>query len=134
VRIGELARAAEVSTRSLRYYEEQGLLDAYRTSGGHREYEDSDVVRVRTIQMLFTAGLPSRKIVDLLPFLDTGVATAEMTEHLQDEHERLNAQIAELEQARDRLAQIRQIAQDSTNGRPPAECVLAAGRVATLSR
>jgi DNA-binding transcriptional MerR regulator len=112
MRIGELARRAGVSVRSLRYYEEQGLVLADRTSGGHREYEESDVDRVVFVQCMFSAGLPSSAILHLLPFLDTGVATAAMRRRLDDEHDRIQQRIEELTVARDRLAGLRQVASE----------------------
>ncbi|PRY14699.1 MerR family transcriptional regulator [Kineococcus rhizosphaerae] len=126
MRIGELARRAGVSVRSLRYYEQQGLVPADRTSGGHREYAESDVPRVRFVQLLFSAGLPSRTVVQILPFLDTGVATPRMRGHLDDEHARLQARIDELTAARDRLADLREIAAQAAAGRAPEQCALEA--------
>lgn len=38
MRIGEVAKKAGVSVRALRYYEEQDLLPAERSSGGQRQY------------------------------------------------------------------------------------------------
>lgn len=67
MRIGELARRTNVSERSLRYYEAQGLLAADRTPGGHRDYPERAVDRVVLIQELFAAGLHSTKIAQLLP-------------------------------------------------------------------
>jgi DNA-binding transcriptional MerR regulator len=58
MRIGELSARSGVSTRSLRYYEKQGLLAARRESNGYREYDDAAVVRARTIQMLFGMDFP----------------------------------------------------------------------------
>ena len=55
MRIGEVARQAGVSTRALRYYEEQGLLASERTPSGQREYAASAVERVRLVQQFFTA-------------------------------------------------------------------------------
>jgi DNA-binding transcriptional MerR regulator len=49
-RIGEVAARLGVSTRTLRYYEELGLLDPTgRTSGGSRRYSERDVARLRRI-------------------------------------------------------------------------------------
>ncbi|MGK4584302.1 MerR family transcriptional regulator [Kitasatospora sp. HPMI-4] len=67
MRIGELSRLTGVSTRLLRYYEQQGLLQAERTSGGYREYGADAQVRVRQIRGLLTAGLPTRVIAEILP-------------------------------------------------------------------
>lgn len=125
MRIGELARRTGASVRSLRYYEEQGLVPSARTSGGHREYLESDVDRVRFVQLLFSAGLPSRAILQILPFLDTGVATPVMRARLDDEHDRIQGRIDELTDARDRLSQLRVAAAESAAGKPASECRLA---------
>jgi DNA-binding transcriptional MerR regulator len=122
LRIGELAERAGVSVRSLRYYEQQGLLESERTPGGHREYRESDVTRVRFMQMLYAAGMPSRRIIELLPFLDTGVATSTMLDHIDKESDRIRRQVEALRATHDRLARLRDIAADSVAGRPPDEC------------
>ena len=49
-RIGEVAEQAGVSTRTLRYYQELGLLDpAGHSPGGSRRYSTGDVARLRRI-------------------------------------------------------------------------------------
>ncbi|HEY3561440.1 MAG TPA: MerR family transcriptional regulator [Kribbella sp.] len=70
MRIGELADASGVSTRSLRYYEEQGLIRSSRTPGGWRDFDASMVERVVLIQHLLAAGLSSATIGELLPCLE----------------------------------------------------------------
>jgi DNA-binding transcriptional MerR regulator len=42
MRIGELARQAGVSTRTLRHYEGLGLLTPRRTANGYRDYADAE--------------------------------------------------------------------------------------------
>ncbi|MEU7482030.1 MerR family transcriptional regulator [Lentzea sp. NPDC042327] len=106
MRIGELARRTGVSERSLRYYEQQGLLAPTRTAGGHREYPDGAVDRVVRIQELFAAGLSSRKVFSLLPCLrdaDGGpseVATPRLVAELEDERARIDRMIADLRTTR----------------------------------
>ena len=52
-RIGEVAAETDVSTRTLRYYEELGLLTpSGHSPGGARRYSDDDVARVRRIREL----------------------------------------------------------------------------------
>jgi DNA-binding transcriptional MerR regulator len=52
-RIGEIAEAADVSTRTLRYYEELGLVaPSGHTPGGARRYSDADLARVLRIREL----------------------------------------------------------------------------------
>ena len=49
LRIGDVAARAGVSTRTLRYYDERGLLrPSGRTLGGERRYEASDLRRSAT--------------------------------------------------------------------------------------
>ncbi|WBB58309.1 MerR family transcriptional regulator [Streptomyces sp. WMMC500] len=106
MRIGEVARRSGVSVRALRYYEEQGLLTPTRTPGGQREYADDAVGRVGFIQQLYAAGLPSRRIAELLPCVDTGTTTAEQRAMLDAERARISKQIEEHTAALARLDEI----------------------------
>ena len=112
MKIGELARRTAVSERSLRYYEEQGLLEAQRTQGGHRTYADWAVDRVIHIQELFAAGLPSPEIRDLLPCMrdhDGGpaaTATPWLTAQLRTHRSRLDTRMAELQRTREVLDEV----------------------------
>ncbi|MCP2234639.1 DNA-binding transcriptional regulator, MerR family [Prauserella halophila] len=96
VRIGEIARRSGVSARALRYYEEQALLVPGRSPGGQREYTEDAVQRVRAIQQLYAAGLPSRRIAELLPCMDTDTTTDHQRAMLRAERDRIRAQIDEL--------------------------------------
>ncbi|MFF9690589.1 MerR family transcriptional regulator [Streptomyces sp. NPDC014623] len=103
MRIGELADRAGVSTRALRYYEEQGLLHSSRTAGGQRVYPQSAEDRVRLIRELYTAGLTSRVIAALLPAIDARRVGPELLARLLDERARTTAKVAELQAAGRRL-------------------------------
>ena len=109
MRIGELARRTGVSERSLRYYEQQGLLASDRTTGGHRDYPDRAVDRVIRIQELFAAGLNSRTIARILPCMrdtDGGpseIATPQLVADLTAERDRIDRMMAELANSRDVL-------------------------------
>ncbi|MET7280740.1 MerR family transcriptional regulator [Kribbella sp. NPDC005582] len=120
MRIGELARRAGVSTRALRYYEEQGLLASERTASDQRVYAEAAVERVRLIQQLFTAGLPSRTIVRLMPSIETGDASPESFELLAAERDRITTAMAELAAARDALDRMVAIANHPTPEHCPA--------------
>lgn len=114
MRIGEVARQAGVSTRALRYYEEQGLLSSERTHSGQRDYPASAVERVRLLQQFFTAGVPSRTITQLLPCVDTGHGSPESFALLAAERDRITATISDLAAARDALDRIIDIAHHPT--------------------
>lgn len=103
MRIGELAAQSGVSVRALRYYEEQGLLEADRSGSGQRRYPASAAERVQLIQMLYAAGLSSRTIAELLPCVESKVSTPESRARLAAERDRIDAQIAALTRTRDRL-------------------------------
>lgn len=120
MRIGDLAAGTGVSVRSLRYYEEQGLLVADRTASGQRTYDSGAIDRVRLVQQLYAAGLASRTIAQLLPCVDTGQATAESFALLTGERDRITAQLAELQAARDRLDEVIRISEHPTPEHCPA--------------
>jgi len=54
LRIGDVARLAGTTPRTIRYYEEIGLLErgAERPSGSHRLYSEHDVERLREVMRL----------------------------------------------------------------------------------
>lgn len=66
VKIGELSKATGVSVRSLRYYEQQGLLSAQRGLNGYREYNNMAVEQVLTIHFYLTLGLTTEQISGFL--------------------------------------------------------------------
>ena len=72
MRIGELSTRSGVSQRSLRYYEQRGLIEAGRESNGYRDYDDATVERARTIHLLFDMGFPRDLVQSVLAC--TGVA------------------------------------------------------------
>jgi DNA-binding transcriptional MerR regulator len=94
LRIQEVADAVGLTTRSIRYYEELGLLQpAARSGGDYRLYDDSDVERLR-----FIKGLRD----------DAGFSLAEIGQLLEDEAARQVAKQAfrEAEDPADRRAAV----------------------------
>jgi DNA-binding transcriptional MerR regulator len=102
MRIGELSRRTGVSARLLRYYGEQGLLDATRDSNGYRSYPAEAVARVRRIRELLDAGLPTEAIRRLLPCAeDDGPGLTPCAHSLGVMDQRLGALEAEIARLRD---------------------------------
>ena len=67
MRIGALAKAAGTTVRTVRYYEELDLLTGERTAGGHREYDEGDVERLRELLRLKTLlGLTLEELRDVM--------------------------------------------------------------------
>lgn len=108
MKIGELARLTGVSARSLRYYEQQGLMHSTRSVGGQRHYAATDVSRVEVIRRLFDAGLGSKVIARLLPCVET--SDVEVAEDafvaMVGERDRLTADITRLVEARAALDEL----------------------------
>lgn len=122
MRIGDLAQRADVSVRSLRYYEEQGLLSASRTTSGQRIYAPEASERVRLIQQFFSAGLSSRVIAQILPIIDSGVTTDAALGILSAERRRLRENIAEMSEALSQLSTVIDHAIHHANNPDRAAC------------
>ena len=64
--IGELANLLELSPRTIRYYEEIGLLNSVkRIEGGKRIYTDKDFQRLRFVTRLKHLGLTLSEMLEL---------------------------------------------------------------------
>ena len=65
-RIGERASRVGMTERTIRYYEELGLLESVkRLEGGVRVYTDDDVRRLKYIKKLKTLGLSLQEMLEL---------------------------------------------------------------------
>ncbi|MEC3915938.1 MerR family transcriptional regulator [Nocardia sp. CDC160] len=64
--IGELSRRSGVSVRTIRFYCDEGVLAAERTSGGHRVFDAVAVERLTMVRRLRGLGLALGVIVDVL--------------------------------------------------------------------
>src|SRR5512137_1713105 len=64
---GDLARATGNTVRTIRFYEEEGLLEPLEVSdGGHRRYSDDDLERLTLIGDLRELGMSLCEIKDVL--------------------------------------------------------------------
>ena len=78
MRIGEVAAVTGTTTKTLRFYEDEGLLPAVdRTGGGYREYAPDVVRRLDFIRRGRAAGLSLAQIRQVLDIRDGGVAPCE---------------------------------------------------------
>jgi DNA-binding transcriptional MerR regulator len=110
LRIGQLAERTGVSTRLLRYYEDQDLLTPERTANGYRDYSERLVDRVVQIRGLLGAGLTTRIIRQILPCLDDPCtihvtdATPELIDALERQREQMDTRIRCLAKNRDAIS------------------------------
>lgn len=106
MKIGEVARRTGVSTRLIRYYEQQGLLEATRAPNGYRTYADHHADRVERIAGLVQAGIPTRLVKVLLDAEDAcaraePTCPAEVAEQLAAELVAIEGRISCLTRSRD---------------------------------
>jgi DNA-binding transcriptional MerR regulator len=85
MRIGDVAAAVGTTARTIRYYEEIGLLggDAGRESGKHREYTEADVERLREVMRM--KELLGVSLDELKMLVDTQEAGAALKKEWHDE-------------------------------------------------
>ncbi|MFD7124185.1 MULTISPECIES: heavy metal-responsive transcriptional regulator [Streptomyces] len=98
MRIGELAAHTGLTTTTLRFYEDSGLLPAPpRTSGGYRDYPDHAVNRLAFIRDAQRAGLTLAEIRSILALRDDGQAPCTHVTDLIHEHlDDIDRRMAEL--------------------------------------
>src|SRR5882757_9727109 len=103
--IGALGERTGVATSALRFYEDEGLIHAARSSGGQRRYPRDTLRRVSFIRVAQQVGLSLAEIRDALGSLPDGRTPTEKDWHRLSTawRPRLDEQIAMLERLRDRL-------------------------------
>ncbi|MEN3284836.1 MAG: MerR family transcriptional regulator, copper efflux regulator [Solirubrobacteraceae bacterium] len=106
MRIGELARRAGVTARTVRYYEGLGLLEpARREVSGHRQYDEDALARMAKIDWLKRMGLTLDEIAEVIPLYfgeQTGVRGRKKMLAL------LERRLAETEERIEGLAELRE--------------------------
>ena len=112
MRIGEAAKTAGMTTKTLRFYEERGLLPApARAANGYREYGEETVFRVGFIRRGRAAGLSLAQIGEILAVRDRGTAPCiHVRDLLAAQLADLDRQIAELQSIRASIAESRNTA------------------------
>lgn len=105
MRIGVLAVRSGLPVKTLRYYEELGLLPAIgRTDGGYRLFGESSLQRLEFIRRLKTLGLSLDEIQGCLAVHDAGALPCDdIRIQLERQIERIDGQIRDLQQLRSQL-------------------------------
>ena len=103
--IAQVCERSGLYARTVRYYEEIGLLPGVRRSeGGRRVYGDDELERLRFITRLKTLGLPLKEIRDLNAVYAIGGSTAAMLDRLG---QLLGAHLADVDRRLDELTALR---------------------------
>jgi len=112
-RIGELATRVGLTERTIRYYEELGLLESVkRLDGGVRVYTDDDVRRLRYIRKLKTLGLSLQEMLELESMYQRHRSNRTVLPRLMellDAHlETINEKVGELQTLQDEIRSYRE--------------------------
>ena len=124
--IGTVARELKINPKTIRYYEEIGLLPtARRTAGGYRVYAASDIDRISFILRACALDFSLDDITEILSLRGNGQAPCAYVEQLvEKEMATIDGKIAALNQLREELNDIRRQAQTVVSeGAVGNECV-----------
>ncbi|HEX5596941.1 MAG TPA: MerR family transcriptional regulator [Micromonosporaceae bacterium] len=92
--VGQVARFAGVTVRTLHHYDEIGLLSpSDRTSTGYRRYDDADLERLQQILFYRELGFSLEEIATILDD-----PRADPAEHLRRQHELLTVRVKRLQE------------------------------------
>jgi len=120
MRIGEAATRLGVTPRTIKYYEELGLLMPDRAGGNYRDYDEEDLERVERIRNMQQLGYSLAAIRELLRYrrqadasgqrrlrtADLEAATASLESQLADVRQRLLRARAEVERGEKLAAEL----------------------------
>lgn len=120
MRIGDLASATGVTTKTIRFWETAGLVaDPARTLSGYRDYGPEAIDRLEFIRHAQTAGLTLEEIRQVLAISDSGRPPCEHVAQIVDQHlTDLEERIRDLTDTRRRLCLLAKRAADQD----PAAC------------
>jgi DNA-binding transcriptional MerR regulator len=108
MRIGELASRSGTSARSIRYYEQQGLMVARRRANGYRDYDEAHLRLVGEIRSLLANGFDLEEIRPFVDCLHAGIQARQACPGGIDVYRRklaeLDSRMGELQSLRDRIA------------------------------
>ena len=109
MRIGELSDRSGVPSKTIRYYEEIGVLrEPPRTPNGYRDYDDDVLSRLRFVRDARSVGLTLGEIREIVALRDRGeTPCAHVTDLLQRHAAEIDRTIAELRRVR---AEVRRLA------------------------
>lgn len=107
MQIGDLAERAGVSTRTIRYYEELGIIEPVaRTNGGFRRYCEDQLRRLQIIQGLKALGFELEQVRRLFSMREAagtgGDLARQMIDILRSQREEIDRRIAHYEEMKER--------------------------------
>lgn len=123
--IGELSRKLDMSQRTIRYYEEIGLLNSIkRVEGGRRIYTDADLRRLKLIKRLKIMGMTLSEMQELEAMWTYEKSNEKvlkrLLELLENHLKRLNDRIADLDILRHEILEYQERIKAKMEGKHPS--------------
>ncbi|MDA0267122.1 MAG: heavy metal-responsive transcriptional regulator [Cyanobacteria bacterium] len=108
LRIGEVSTQTQLSVKTVRYYEDRGLIQAScRSSGGFRLFDPAVLARLHFIRRSQALGLSLQDIQDILTIADQGSRPCKnVRQKFEAKIEAIDHQITQLQQLRGQLAEL----------------------------
>ncbi len=105
--IGEAARATGLPVKTIRYYEDIGLVGALRSHNGYRQFGDLQLHKLRFVQRARSLGFGVEDCRALLSlYEDQGRESAEVKAIARDHLAEIDAKLTELQDLRQVLAHL----------------------------
>lgn len=105
--IGEVAKRADLPAKTIRYYEEIGLVAPPRDSNGYRAFRESDAHKLIFLSRARALGFTIEDCRTLLALWeDNDRASADVRRIAHDHQERIDAKIADLTRMRETLSDL----------------------------
>jgi DNA-binding transcriptional MerR regulator len=104
--IGQLSQLTGASVRSIRHYDEHGLLASVRASNGYRMFPERAVTQVKQVQRMIATGFTIddiRGFPDCMLLIEGARSCDRITDVQRARLEAIDRQIADLEKRRARL-------------------------------
>jgi len=105
--IGEAAKATGLPVKTIRYYEEIGLVGADRSGNGYRRYSDPEIHKLRFVQRARSLGFGVEDCRALLSLYEDGERESAEVKAIAEKHlAEIDAKLAELHELRTVLAHL----------------------------
>lgn len=126
LRIGQVAQACGMSTASIRFYEQQGLLSpATRAGNGYRTYSTQDIERLRRIRTCRSLDMSIQEIQALLQVSGDSPTVCEVTSHVLRQHmDHVTQRIEELQELKSRLETLQAMCDHPTDAACPTQAAM----------
>lgn len=105
--ISEVARLSGLPPKTIRYYEDIGLIKPLRSDNGYRQFRESDLHRLAFLGRARALGFSIEDCRGLMAlYEDRGRASADVKQIAQGHLERIDTKLDELREMRKTLAQL----------------------------